>query len=211
LVILNTMKNFIITLVAVVTFVLLGEPVAAATDSYIVQRGDSMWKIAVKYQVGVSEIIAANPQIKNPNLIYPNQKLNIPLGDPAVKNIENEVLSLVNKERAAAGVAPLRLDWELSRVARTKSLDMLKAGYFSHQSPTYGSPFDMMRAYGIKYKTAGENIAAGQRSPSSVMSSWMNSAGHRKNILNPAFTHLGVGYAEGGGQSPYWTQMFIGK
>jgi uncharacterized YkwD family protein/spore coat assembly protein SafA len=183
---------------------------AQGTDVYIVQRGDSMWKIAVKYQIGLSEIIQANPQIKNPALIYPNQKLNIPNID-TVKTVEESVLKIVNNERIKAGLRPLEMDWELQRVAREKSKDMAVKGYFSHQSPTYGSPFDMMKQFGIKYRTAGENIASGQRTPQEVMNSWMNSSGHRANILKADFTHIGVGYYQGGQYGHMWTQMFIAK
>jgi len=179
-------------------------------NEHIVQRGESMWKIAVKYQIGLGEIIKANPQIKNAALIYPNQKLNIPNIDN-VKNVETEVLALVNKERANNGLRALQMDWELSRVARTKSQDMAAKNYFSHQSPTYGSPFDMMKQFGINYKTAGENIASGQRTPTEVMAAWMNSQGHRANILNKDYTHLGVGYYQGGSYGHMWTQMFISK
>jgi uncharacterized YkwD family protein/spore coat assembly protein SafA len=185
----------------------LDEANAQGFDEYRVQRGDSMWKIALKYQIGVSEIINANPQIENPNLIYPNQVLKIPNIDN-VKGVEQQVLNLVNQERAKQGLPALKMDWELSRVARTKSDDMQAKGYFSHQSPTYGSPFDMMKQFGISYRTAGENIAKGQRTPQEVMNSWMNSSGHRANILKRDFTHLGVGYNPTG---HVWTQMFIGK
>jgi uncharacterized YkwD family protein/spore coat assembly protein SafA len=179
-------------------------------DTYVVKPGDSMWKIAVKYKVGLSEIIEANPQIANPDLIYPNQKLNIPLID-SVKKIEHDVVELVNQERAKYGLSPLRPDWQTARVARHKSQDMRDKRYFSHTSPTYGSPFQMLKAYNISYRAAGENIAMGQRTPQEVVKAWMNSEGHRKNILNPNFTHIGVGYAKGGTGRHYWTQMFIGR
>lgn len=125
-----------------------------------------------------------------------------------VSAFEKEVVELTNVEREKQGLAPLKLDTELSAVAKDKSLDMQNNGYFSHTSPTYGSPFDMMKSYGIDYRTAGENIAMGQTSPEQVVNGWMNSEGHRENIMNPNFTHIGVGHAEGGN---YWTQMFIGK
>jgi uncharacterized YkwD family protein/spore coat assembly protein SafA len=179
-------------------------------NEHVVQRGESMWKISVKYQIGLSEIIAANPEIKNPAMIYPNQKLKIPNIDN-VKNVENAVLLQVNQERKKAGLKPLVMDWELARVARTKSQDMAAKNYFSHQSPTYGSPFDMMKQFGINYKTAGENIASGQTTPNDVMIAWMNSQGHRANILKPEYTHLGVGYYRGGSYGHMWTQMFISK
>ena len=183
---------------------------AQGTNTHTVQSGDTMWKISVKYQIGLREIIKANPQIKDPAMIYPNQKLNIPNIDH-VKNVENEVLAIVNQERSKQGLKPLQMDWELERVARTKSQDMAAKGYFSHQSPTYGSPFDMMKQFGINYKSAGENIASGQRDPKEVMVAWMNSTGHRANILKPEYTHIGVGYYHGGSYGHMWTQMFITK
>jgi uncharacterized YkwD family protein/spore coat assembly protein SafA len=180
------------------------------TTTYIVQPGDSLWKIAVRYQVGLSEIIRANPQFSNPNLIFPGQKVTIPLYSD-VKSIENQVVQLTNQQRARYGLPPLAHDWQLSRVARYKSADMRDKHYFSHTSPTYGSPFTMMKNFGISYHTAAENIAAGQRTPQEVVNSWMNSPGHRANILNRNMTHIGVGYAKGGSYGHYWTQMFIGK
>jgi len=184
-------------------------PVSAQTaKTHTVQPGDTMWKIAVKYQVGISEIIASNPQIKNPALIYPGQKINIPNID-SVKALENEVIRLVNAERSKRGLQTLTANWELSRVARYKSQDMAKKGYFSHTSPTYGSPFAMMESFGIRYSAAGENIAKGQRTPQEVMNSWMNSPGHRSNILSPSYTQIGVGVAKDSAGRYYWTQMFI--
>ncbi|MBE2977441.1 CAP domain-containing protein [Priestia megaterium] len=122
---------------------------------------------------------------------------------------EQKVVDLVNQERQKQGLKPLTLNKKLSDVARTKSKDMMDKGYFDHNSPTYGSPFDMMKQFGIEYTTAGENIAKGQQSPEDVMNAWMNSDGHRKNILNPDFTEIGVGYVKG--DTTYWTQQFIGK
>ena len=180
---------------------------AQSTDQYIVKPNDTLWKIAVKYQIGVKEIIQANTQIPNPDLIYPNQKINIPNIDQT-KGVESQVLNIVNQKRQSQGLKPLQMDWELQRVARIKACDMAQKGYFSHNSPTYGSPFDMMKQYGIKFKSAGENIAMGQRTPQEVMQSWMNSQGHRENILKPDFTHIGVGYCQSGN---HWVQMFISK
>ncbi len=180
---------------------------SATSVSHTVVRGDTMWKLAVKYQVGTSEIIKANPQISNPDLIYPGQRLNIPQLDRSVSSYETEVVRLVNAERAKHGLAPLSHNWELSRVARYKSQDMADKGYFTHNSPTFGSPFDMMKAFGISYRTAGENIAKGQKSPAAVVNAWMNSSGHRANILNSSYTQIGVGYVANGN---HWTQMFTG-
>lgn len=124
---------------------------------------------------------------------------------------EQEILKLVNAERSKAGVKPLTLNWELSRVAKFKSEDMRDNNYFSHTSPTYGSPFDMIKNFGISYSAAGENIAAGQKTADEVMKAWMNSSGHKANILNANYTQLGVGKATGGSYGTYWTQMFIKK
>ena len=180
---------------------------ALAAESYTVQRGDTMWKIAARYRVGTDEIIAANPQVPNPNRIYPGQRLTIPTLDQSTASFEEEVVRLVNAERARAGLRPLTMNWELSRVARYKSEDMRQNRYFDHNSPTYGSPFDMMRSFGIRYRAAGENIAMGYATPAAVVNGWMNSSGHRANILSAKYTEIGVGYVAGGN---YWTQMFIG-
>ena len=180
---------------------------SASTLSHTVVKGDTMWKLAVKYQVGTSEIISANPQIANPDLIYPGQILNIPQISSTVLSYENEVIRLVNEIRTEYGLKPLTANWELSRVARYKSEDMSDNRYFSHTSPTYGTPFQMIRAFGLSYRSAGENIAYGYGTPAAVVNGWMNSSGHRANILNASYTQIGVGYCASGN---YWTQMFIG-
>ena len=134
--------------------------------------------------------------------------MNIPTTDSAVVSYEMEVIRLVNEIRVQNGLKELTYNWELSRVARYKSRDMKDNKYFSHTSPIYGSPFDMIRSFGITYRSAGENIAKGYRSPQDVVNGWMNSSGHRANILNSSYTQIGVGYVADGN---YWTQMFIGK
>lgn len=126
----------------------------------------------------------------------------------SLSEFEKKVVELTNAEREKQGLKPLQADEKLSQVARAKSEDMQKNNYFDHQSPTYGSPFDMMKKFGVTYQSAGENIAMGQQTPEEVVKAWMNSEGHRKNILNPDFTNIGVGYAKDGN---YWTQEFIGK
>ena len=175
--------------------------------THTVIPGDTMWKLAVRYKVGTSEIITANPQVADPDLIYPGESLNIPQLDQGVLSFEAEVVRLVNAIRRESGLGELGLNWELSRVARYKSQDMADNFYFSHTSPTYGSPFQMIQAFGLTYRTVGENIAYGYPTPQAVVNSWMNSEGHRKNILNPSFTQIGVGYVS---QGNHWTQMFIG-
>jgi uncharacterized YkwD family protein len=126
----------------------------------------------------------------------------------ALSAYEQKVVELTNQERAKNGLPALQVDLTLSKMAHEKSRDMSANGYFSHTSPTYGSPFDMMKKYGISYRYAGENIAMGQRTPEEVVKAWMNSEGHRKNILSPNFNTIGVGYVA---QGNYWTQEFIGR
>ena len=117
-----------------------------------------------------------------------------------------QVITLVNQERAKQGLKPLAEDSALDNMAMVKSKDMKNNNYFDHTSPTYGSPFDMMSKFNISYSYAGENIAEGQQTPQDVMNDWMNSEGHRANILNANYTLIGVGYYNG-----YWTQEFVGR
>ena len=123
---------------------------------------------------------------------------------------ELEVFNLINVQRQNNGLQALKIDSELQRVARIKAQDMVNNNYFSHTSPTYGSPFDMMKSFGIKYNTAGENIA-GNSSNSAAVTAWMNSEGHRKNILTSSFNYTGVGVVNGSKYGKIYVQMFIGK
>ena len=125
-----------------------------------------------------------------------------------VSSVIQQVVDLTNAERAKEGLAPLQIDSALTKSAQLKSQDMKDNNYFSHTSPTYGSPFDQMKSLGISYKSAAENIAMGQRSAQEVVQGWMNSAGHRANIMNGSYTHIGVGLSDSG---YYWTQQFISK
>ncbi|MBD7908321.1 hypothetical protein H9659_08260 [Sporosarcina sp. Sa3CUA8] len=129
-------------------------------------------------------------------------------GQVSASQIEQAVLTLTNAERQKAGLKALQMDDKLMKTARAKSADMASKNYFSHTSPTYGSPFDQMKANGITYRAAAENIAMGQRSAEEVVKGWMESPGHRQNILTPGFTHIGIGYDAKGN---YWTQQFIQK
>lgn len=211
---------------------------ANAEHNYTVESGDTMWKVALKYDVSVPALIHANPEISNPDIIYIGDSLVIPAEDnhsekenteskpnndsdvSEDKEVEKEdavesdslfvqeVIDLTNNEREKAGLQPVKYDAELSQVALLKSQDMQQQGYFAHDSPTYGSLGDLLQSQGIRYMSAGENIAQGYTTPESVVEGWMNSAGHRANILNDSFTHIGIGYVEDG---HYWTQQFIGK
>ncbi|WP_332650146.1 CAP domain-containing protein [Lysinibacillus sp. 54212] len=125
-----------------------------------------------------------------------------------VSAFELKVVELTNQERQKAGLAPLSADTPLMNAAREKSQNMKDYNYFSHTSPNLGSPFDRLNALGISYRSAGENIAKGQSTPEEVVKAWMNSQGHRANILNDQYTHIGVGYVKDG---HIWTQQFIQK
>lgn len=137
--------------------------------------------------------------------------------EPRVKNItyelttqEKQMIDLINKERTKNNLKPLIVDWEVSRVARFKSKDMVENNYFSHNSPTYGSPFNMLTNFGINYMAAGENIA-GNSTVERAHTSLMNSEGHRNNILSKNFTHVGVGIVDSPKYGLMFTQQFIGK
>jgi uncharacterized YkwD family protein len=144
-----------------------------------------------------------NPQ--NPvNPVNPVSPQN-PQKPVSSSQFEQQVLNLVNQERRKAGLQQLSMNSSLSKVAMAKAQDMYNNNYFDHQSPTYGSPFDMMKAFGISYNSAGENIAKGQNSPTEVMNQWMSSPGHRANILNSSYTQIGIAYYNG-----EWVQEFIG-
>lgn len=196
------------------------------------QQGDSMWRIAKRYHVVFHELLKLNKHYPDQNLIHKGDKIELPDGSTGNSTNENskednieekendtaergestqatQVLNLVNQERKKQGIPALTLSSKLTSVANLKSKDMAVNKYFDHNSPTYGSPFQMMQQFGIKYSYAGENIAAGQRTAQEVMNSWMNSSGHRANILNKNYTQLGVGFYAGGQYDTYWTQEFI--
>lgn len=232
-------KSMLAGVVALATIAGAG---AASAAPYTVASGDTMYLISKKAGVSLTSLIQANPQIYNPNIIWPGLTLNLPgnsgfgtvttpsTGSGAVPTpatgttpstgsgtvttpsadttsasaFASQVVTLVNQERAKAGLQPLTSDSALTKMALDKAKDMYANNYFDHTSPTYGSPFDMMRSYGISYTYAGENIAKGQRTPQEVMTAWMNSAGHRQNILSANFTKIGVAYYNG-----EWVQEFI--
>ena len=180
----------------------------APFEFYKVTKGDSFWFIAHRYGLDYQELMRLNPTVKPLNMqIGSNIRLKAGGTGTQAKpgDFEAQVVDLVNQERGRAGLKHLNMRDDLNKVAETKSQDMVSKGYFSHQSPTYGSPFNMLKQFGISYRTAGENIAQGQRTPGEVMDSWMKSPGHRQNILNPQFDSIGVGEV-----NKTWTQVFTG-
>jgi uncharacterized YkwD family protein len=156
----------------------------------------------------LESILWAYAQIK-----IPKDKQPTPTPKPYKKTLNSEeetMLRLVNQERTSRKLAALSVDAPLSQVAEVKSQDMVNSKYFSHQSPTYGSPFEMMKQFGISYRTAGENIACNQ-TVEAAHKALMESTGHRENILSTQFTHIGIGIVNGGSCGKMFTQQFIGK
>ncbi len=132
--------------------------------------------------------------------------------------LENQILEIVNQRRAAGAncgsagsfgpAGPLTMAPALRCAARVHSQDMVDRNFFDHTNPSGESPFQRMAEAGYNYSTAGENIAAGNSTAAATMDQWMNSDGHCGNIMNPAFTELGVGYYPGGQYGHMWTQVF---
>ena len=123
---------------------------------------------------------------------------------------EKEVFDLINKQRTNNGLAALKMDSETLNVARIKAQDMVDNNYFSHNSPIYGSPFQMLNSFKVTYKTAGENIA-GNSSNSGAVNAWMNSSGHKANILNSSFNYTGIGVVKSSKYGKIYVQIFLGK
>ena len=206
------MKRKIITLLtAMVVFACAAVPVSAAdfSESFC---GTRLWCwIPSCVQPSCPSETPEEPDApetpEKPDIPETPEQPDDPGSVPGVLAYEQEVVRLVNAERASYGLPALSIRADLCQYARVKSQDMHDSGYFSHTSPNYGSPFDMMKSFGITYSHAGENIAMGHSTPEAVVSSWMNSEGHRANILSASYTELGVGYVADGG---YWTQWFVG-
>jgi uncharacterized YkwD family protein len=140
-------------------------------------------------------------------MIYPGQVVKAPVVPKAVTDSEDEVIRLTNQFRAQSGLPALKKNWELCRVARFKSRDMRDRNYFDHYSPTYGAFSNMIRSFGLSFRYAGENIARGQPTAYAVFTGWINSSGHRANMLGASYTQIGVGYEPNG---DYWTTQLIG-
>ena len=147
-------------------------------------------------------------------LIYPSTNTNFSsskTSDTSSLNAnEQEVFNLINKQRASNGLSSLKINSEVQRVARIKAQDMVDNNYFSHTSPIYGSPFDMLKSFGISYKSAGENIA-GNSSNSGAVTAWMNSSGHKANILNGNYNYTGIGVVKSPKYGYVYVQMFLQK
>ncbi len=124
-------------------------------------------------------------------------------------SFETEVLTLVNKERAKQKLPALKLNANAAKAANAKASDMATKNYFSHTSPTYGSPSQLLTKFGVKWTACGENIAKGQKTPTAVMTAWMNSSGHKANIMSKNYTTLGVGCVTDTKGQLIWVQEFV--
>ena len=225
------MKNKIFTLLLTLTIVLgtAGSASAAERSAAGCSIPDSLWTVLTKYfeqidlqRPGAPETPEApeKPEVpgvpeapevpENPEAPEKPESPEVPESGNSGNLKESQVVNLVNRERKSAGLESLQSDSELNRLARRKAEDMAEKGYFSHTSPTYGSAFDMLKAAGYSYRTAGENIAMGQKTAEAVMNGWMNSSGHRANILSSGYSKIGVGYAVNKQGTPYWVQIFAG-
>ncbi len=174
-------------------------------------------KIGDWYVVQTDDNYIGAASSKYIRLVYPNSTGNLGSSDSGTGTTtsqltadEQEVFDLINAKRVANGLSALKIDDELQNVARVKAQDMVNNNYFSHTSPTYGSPFDMMKSFGISYKTAGENIA-GNSNNSSAVNAWMTSEGHKANILNSSFNYTGIGVVSSPKYGKIYVQMFMGK
>ena len=179
---------------------------AGVGDWYIVQvEGDYVGAVNKKY------VKAIYPNSSNSNnSSNNNSSSNSNSTTTAMTTDEKEVFDLINNQRTQNGLSALKLDTETLKVARIKAQDMVDNNYFSHNSPTYGSPFQMLNSFKISYKTAGENIA-GNSSNSSAVTAWMNSSGHKANILNSSFNYTGIGVVKSSKYGKVYVQMFLGK
>ena len=179
-------------------------------DWYIVQiEGDFVGAVSKKYVKPIYPKTSSNNGTNNST--SGSTGISGSTSNTAVLSAdEQEVFDLINKQRINNGLRALKIDSEVQNVARIKAKDMVQNNYFSHTSPTYGSPFDMLNKFKVSYKTAGENIAGNSNNQSAV-TAWMNSAGHKANILNSSFNYTGIGVVTGSQYGKIYVQMFIGK
>ena len=182
---------------------------ASASGRYVAGQGDTLSAIAVRSHVCLHEVCAYNPQYKAFGALQTGAIVAVPVNRTELRSMEKEVVRLINAERDARGLSPLRSVPRIARISRKKAVDLRDNNYFDHTSPTYGTPFEMLRHFSVTYHYAGENIAKGYDTPEQVVQAWMASKGHRQNILNPNYTKIGVGCIDGI-SGPYWVQLFIG-
>lgn len=202
----------ILFILMICSFVYLSEEVEASSI-YYVKNGDTLWKISRDFDLNLSMLVELNPQLGNPNLIFPGEKIRLPsdidIQNPGDRSEEEVLLKLVNDYRIESGLRPLNEDLDLSRVAKRKSEDMRKYEYVAHTSDTFGEPTTVLKELHINFMTVRENIGAGHRTPQEVFDAWKNSSIPRQTILDHEATHIGIGYSEGGLHGGYWTAYVI--
>ena len=180
---------------------------AGVGNWYIVQvEGDYVGAVSKQYIKPIYPNTSSSGNNSSSNQSSGNQNSNT----SGMNSDEKEVFDLINKQRANNGLSALKVDAEVQRVARIKAQDMVTNNYFAHESPTYGTPFNMLKSFKISYNTAGENIA-GNSSNQGAVTAWMNSSGHKANILNKSFNYTGIGVVSGSKYGKIYVQMFIGK
>ncbi|MCX7658298.1 MAG: CAP domain-containing protein [Oscillospiraceae bacterium] len=159
-------------------------------------------------QTTVQTTLTIPPQtVSTPQVILPQTSTAQQTVPSASTDFKQAVVDLVNAERAKAGVGALAVLPSVEEAAQVRAGELIIS--FSHTRPNGTSCFTVLSEFGVGYSASGENIAAGQKTPQAVMESWMNSSGHKANILNPDFTHIGIGYAEGGNYGTNWVQLFV--
>lgn len=184
------------------------------SNKYYIRIDESLYGLSKRWHVSVPDIVAKNPDLANQSPSKPidhGEVVNVPDGTN-IQGFEAEVVRLTNDARKAQGLAPLKANnGQLNKSAHAKSQAMSDSGQFSHTTSKYGDPFQQMKSFGISYSYAAENIATGQKTPKEVVDAWLNSSGHRQNIMNPNLDTIGVGYVHDKGHDAYWTQQFIGN
>lgn len=205
-------KRWIILLVLFFSSFIGGKELFASSK-YLVQSGDTMWKISIKHNVQLETLLAENPQVKNPKLIYPGYIIFIPEkhGRSPIDQENRQLFELLNKERSKANLQPIQMDEKLMIAAQKKSIDMKEHEYVAHISPTYGNPKDMLEALHVPFHLVRENVGAGPKSPEEMLQTWVNSPVNYNNILDEKVTHVGIGNAKGGLHGTYWTIILIEK
>lgn len=198
----------------------MGYPVGTVDGIYGWATTNQVIAFQKKYAVTPSGTVTSTT-LKNLLWAYQTFKLGSPAptpstpvpSTPSVAGLtaeEQAMVNLVNKERTSRGLKALTVDLAIVKVARIKAQDMVNHNYFSHTSPTYGSPFDMLKQFGVPFTSAGENLA-GNQTVAAAHTALMNSTGHRANILNPSFTHIGIGIVNGSPYGKIFVQMFVGR
>lgn len=204
------MKHGFLILFMLGAFWLFTPSANVLAEEYLVGRGDTLWEISKGNTSTLQEIIKQNPQISNPNLIFPGQKIKL-TELPASHSVRAvNLLNRTNELRIKAGLMPLKIHEKLNEAAARKSEDMKNQSYFAHKSPTYGNPRVMLKKLEIPFLTVYENIGVGPESAEQILYAWMNSSLQRGVLLSEQATHMGAGYTDGGTHGHYWT-IFIVK